>query len=87
MFHYIHEILDVNIEYSLKLMSKQLELQRYSDFNWDEDLNTRKLTSEYVFQLTNESVSWSIKHQKIVALLFCKVKYITLTEITKAVWM
>jgi hypothetical protein len=56
MFHYICEILDVSIEYDLKLMSEQLKLQKYSDSDWSKDINLRKLMLEYVFQLINKSV-------------------------------
>jgi hypothetical protein len=88
VFHYVCEILDVNIEYDLKLMNEWLKLQRYSDSDWDETLTSKKSTSEYVFQLINESVFWSLKCQKIIVLFFCKTEYIILTETTKkAVWM
>jgi hypothetical protein len=62
VFHYVHETLDVNIEYDLKSMNEQLKLQRYSDSDWDEDIHLRKLTLKYIFQLINKSVFWSLKH-------------------------
>ncbi len=69
-------------------MSEQLKLLKYSDLNWEEDLELRRFTSEYVFKIINESVFWSSKCQKIIILFFYKVKYMILTETTKkAVWM
>jgi len=69
-------------------LSEQLKLLKYSDLNWEEDLELRRFTSEYVFKIINESVFWSSKCQKIIILFFYKVKYMILTETTKkAVWM
>ncbi len=66
-------------------MSDQLKLLKYSNLNWRKDLELRRFTLEYIFKIINESVFWSLKHQKIVVLFFYKVKYIILTEATKKV--
>lgn len=86
VFRYICGTLDVCIEYSS--MCKRLELLVYSDSDWGGDLDTRRSTSGYVYQLANRPVSWCSKCQKTVALSSCEAEYMALTEATKeAVWM
>lgn len=86
VIHYVCRTLDINIEY--KLICEWLKLLGFLNSDWGEDLNSRKSTSEYIFQLINGSVSWSLKCQKTVTLFFCKAEYMILIEITKkAVWM
>jgi len=88
VFRYIRGTLDVGIEYGSKSTSERLELLGYSDSDWGGDVESRKSTSGYVFQLANGPVSWSSKRQKTVALSFCEAEYMALTEATKeAVWM
>ena len=72
--------LDIIFKYKL---SKWLKLLEYSDLNWERDLELRKFTLRYIFKIINESVFWSLKHQKIIILFFYKVKYMILTETTK----
>ena len=83
VLHYIWEILDIQIEYSESNSNGAIEVLKYSDFNWDSDQNTRQFTSNYVFQIINESVFWWFKHQKTVALFSCKTEYMMSTEVTK----
>jgi len=69
-------------------LSNQLKLLRYSDLDWEKDLELRRSISEYIFKIINESVFWSLKRQRTIILFFYKVKYMILTEtIKKAVWM
>jgi len=69
-------------------LSDWLKLLEYLNSDWEEDLELRRFTSEYIFKMTNESVFWSSKHQKTVILFFCEVKYMTLMKATKKVmWM
>ena len=69
-------------------MSDQLKLLKYLNSDWEENLELRRFTSEYVFKMINESVFWSLKCQKIIILFSYKVKYMILIKTTKkAVWM
>jgi len=69
-------------------LSDQLKLLKYLNSDWEENLELRRFTSEYVFKMINESVFWSLKCQKIIILFFYKVKYMILIKTTKkAVWM
>lgn len=87
VFRYIRGTLDVTIKYKSDT-SGRLQLLGYSDSDWGGDLETRKSTSGYVFQLANGPVSWCSKRQKTVALSSCEAEYMALTETTKeAVWM
>jgi len=88
VFRYICGTLDVSIEYGLKSTCERLKLLGYSDSDWAGDVDLRKSTSGYVFQLANGPVSWSSKRQKTVALSFCEAEYMALMKATKeAVWM
>ncbi len=61
---------------------------KYSDSDWEEDLELRRFTLKYIFKMINESVFWSLKRQRTVILFFYKVKYMILIKTTKkTVWM
>ena len=47
----------------------------YSDANWAGDLDDRKSTSVYVFQISNAAISWRSKKQSRVALSTAEAKY------------
>ena len=85
VFQYVQRILDVVLKYKL---SDQLKLLEYLNSDWGKDLELRRFTSEYIFKMINESVFWSLKHQKIIILFFYKAEYMILIETTKkAVWI
>jgi len=76
----VQRTLDVVLEYKL---SDWLKLLEYLDSDWGKDLELRRFTSEYIFKMINESVFWSLKHQKTVVLFSYKVKYMILIKTTK----
>ena len=52
------------------------------------DLNDRKSTSGYTFQMSGATVNWRSKKQTCVALSTAEDKYIALsTAIQEALWM
>ena len=60
----------------------------YSDANWAGDLDDRKSTSAYVFQISNAAISWRSKKQSCVALSTAEPEYMALASAThEAVWL
>ena len=60
----------------------------FSDADWAGDLNDRKSTSGYTFQMSGATVSWRSKKQTCVALSTAEAEYIALSAATQeALWM
>ncbi|CAB3998883.1 Hypothetical predicted protein, partial [Paramuricea clavata] len=58
------------------------------DSDWAGDINTRRSTSGYVFQIANSTVSWSSKRQRTVAKSSTEAEYIALSLATQeAIWL
>ena len=60
----------------------------FSDSDWGGDLDDRKSTSGYVFQIGGGAVSWRSKKQTSVALSTAEAEYVALASATQeALWM
>ena len=60
----------------------------YSDADWAGDVDDRKSTSGYVFQISGGAVCWRSKKQSCVALSTAEAEYMALASATQeAVWM
>ncbi len=60
----------------------------YSDADWAGDVNDRKSTSGYLFQVCNGTVSWRSKKQTCVALSTAEAEYMALSSAAQeAVWL
>ena len=60
----------------------------YSDSDWGGDLDDRKSTSGYVFQIGGGPVSWQSRKQSCVALSTSEAEYIALTSAAQeAIWL
>ena len=60
----------------------------FSDADWAGDLNDRKSTSGYTFQVNGAAVSWRSKKQTCVALSTAEAEYVALSAATQeALWM
>ena len=60
----------------------------FSDTDWGGDLDDRKSTSGYVFQIGGTAVSWRSKKQACVALSTAEVEYIALASTAQeSVWL
>ena len=60
----------------------------FSDADWAGDLDDRKSTSGYVFQIGGTAVSWRSKKQTTLALSTAEAEYVALAGATQeAVWM
>jgi len=65
-----------------------LDICGFVDVDWAGDLDQRRSTSGYVFNLFGGAVSWMSKKQSIVALSTTKAKYMAATHASKeAVWL
>ena len=65
-----------------------LDIVDYFDSDWIEDKNSRKFTSNFVFMLNDDFISWCFKRQSTIALSFTKIEYMTLTLAYKKVtWL
>ena len=52
----------------------------YSDSDWAGDLDDRKSTSGYLFQISGAAISWRSKKQTCVALSTAEAEYIALAS-------
>ena len=87
MIKRIFKYLRVTINWHLIYQNSLKDFINYIDFNWADDYDTHKLTLKYVYNLKNETISWSFKRQIIVALFIYKIEYIDQTQIVKkTIW-
>ena len=60
----------------------------YTDADWAGDIDTRRSTSGYLFNIGSGSISWSSKRQPTVSLSSCEAEYQGQTQATKeAMWL
>ena len=60
----------------------------YCDADWAGDMDDRKSTSGYMFQISGAAISWRSKKQPCVALLTAEAEYIALASAAQeAIWM
>ena len=65
-----------------------LDIHGLVDADWVGDLDQRRSTSGYVFNLFGGAISWMSKRQAIVALSTTKSKYMVATHASKeVVWL
>ena len=65
-----------------------LDVHGFIDAAWDGDLDHRRSTSGYVFDLFGGAISWMRKKQVVVALSTIEVEYMVATHASKeVVWL
>jgi len=65
-----------------------LDIRGFVDEDWVGDLDQRRSTSGYVFNLFGGAVSWMSKKQSVVALSTTEAEYMAATHASKeAVWL
>jgi hypothetical protein len=90
MLKYVSETINVDLtfERSNDQQSENSDLIDYSDSDFVELKNKRHSTENYLFMLVDETISHSSKQQFIIALSFCEIEYMTLSETVKeAIWI
>ena len=78
------------IHYGLKFSGLEActTLIGFSDADWARDLNTRKSTSGYIFQIGGATVSWCSRKQSAVAKSSTEAEYVALSSATQeAIWL
>ena len=66
----------------------EVELVGYSDADWAGDVNTRRSTSGYAFQLGNATITWSSRRQQTVARSSTEAEYVALSAATQeCIWL
>ena len=75
VLRYLKGTLDYGLKYSV---NENPTLVGYSDSDWAGDINTRRSTSGYIFQIGNNTVSWSSKRQTTVAKSSTEAEYVAL---------
>jgi phosphoribosyl-AMP cyclohydrolase len=69
-------------------LEKVLDIHGFVDANWVGDLDRRRSTSGYVFNLFGGAISWMSKRQAVVALSTIEDEYMVATHASKeAVWL
>eukprot|EP00253_Pinus_taeda_P035248 PITA_35248 len=66
-------------------LDRVLDIRGFVDADWAGDLDQRRSTSGYVFNLFGGVVSWMSKKQSIVALSTTEVEYMATTHASKEV--
>ena len=83
---YLKGTLNFGLRFSFN--GKNPEMFGFSDADWAGDVDTRRSTSGYVFQIGNSTVSWSSKIQATVAKSTTEAEYTALSQATQeAVWL
>ncbi len=63
-------------------------LKKYTNFDWIDNQNIKRYTSNYVFNINSEIINLFSKRQSIVILFICEAKYIDETQIVKKIiWL
>jgi phosphoribosyl-AMP cyclohydrolase len=69
-------------------LDRVLDIHGFVDADWARDLDHRRSTSGYVFNLFGGAISWMRKRQVVVALSTTEVEYMATTHARKeAVWL
>jgi hypothetical protein len=86
VLRYLKGTLNYGIKYSAN--NGNPELIGYSDSDWAGDIDTRRSTSGYVFQLSNSVISWSSRKQATVAKSSSEAEYVALSlAAQEAIWL
>ncbi len=85
IMRYLNGTQNLGIHYTA---DNKTECTGYSDADWAGDLDDRRSTSGYIFQIAGASVSWRSVKQKCVALSTAEAEYMALSGAAQeAVWM
>jgi hypothetical protein len=89
VFRYLHGTASYGLCYEGRpRLDRVVDIHGFVDANWAGDLDRRRSTSGYVFNLFGGEISWMRKSQVVVALSTTEVEYMATTHASKeAVWL
>jgi len=89
VFRYLHGTSDYGLCYQGRPgLGRVLDIHGVVDTDWAGDLDKRRSTSGYVFNLFEGAVSWTSKKQSVVTLSTIEAEYMEATHASKeAVWL
>eukprot|EP00253_Pinus_taeda_P027315 PITA_27315 len=89
VFRYLRGTSDYDSCYQGRLgFDKVLDIRGFVDADWARDLDQRRSTSGYVFNLFGGAIIWLSKKQSVVALSTTEAEYMAATHASKeAVWL
>jgi len=89
VFRYLRGTSDYGLCYQGRLgLDRVLDIHGFVDVDWAEDLDQRRSTSGYAFNLFGGAVSWMSKKQSVVALANTEAEYVAATYVSKeVVWL
>ena len=77
-----------SLDTCLCFIGASLKLQGYVDADFAGDIDSRKITTEFVFILGGTTISWPSNLQKIVTLSTTEVEYVAVTEAgNEMIWL
>jgi hypothetical protein len=86
IFKYLKGTVDLGIMY--KNSGSEIELVGYTDSDFAGDIDTRRSTSGFIFELSNGPVTWSSQRQKMVTLSTTEAEYVAASLATReALWL
>lgn len=85
IFAYLVGTKNVGIKYR---GTENIKLVGYSDSDFANDIETRRSTTGYMFELAEGPVTWSSQRQKLVTLSTTEAEYVTASQACKeAIWL
>ena len=89
VFRYLRGTSDYGLCYQGRPgLDRVLDIHGFVDADWARDLDQRRSTSGYVFNLFGGAVSWMSKKQSVVALSTTEAEYMAATHASKeVVWL
>ena len=89
VFRYLRGTSDYGLCYQGRpRLEKVLDIRGFVDVDWARDMDQRRSTNGYVFNLFGGAISWMSKKQFVVALSTTKAEYMAATQASKeAVWL
>jgi hypothetical protein len=89
VFRYLHGTTNYGLCYQGRSgLDKVVDINGFVDADWVGDMDHRRSTSGYVFNLFGEAINWMSKRQAVVALSTIEVEYMAATHASKeAIWL
>jgi len=78
--------LKFTVDYNLVLGKREegkFDLVGWSDSNWAQDHDDRRLTSSFIFDIARSSISWFSKKQATIATFSVEAEYVASANTTK----